>query len=283
MNDMRATLASESGFSGVTHALSAVAIILAAFTWRPAWYDVLFHTRSLWVLALMLLVATGGALMPDLDNTKSSAKSALGFIGDGLSAFMRMTAPMIQSVFHTKYDKDYGNAHRGFYHYGITAVGAGALFYWLCSMRRVGVVAGFAVSGATVAIVLAFVAVHIALSVLIKPILWKMRSGAGALGDVIPLLVSVGVVGVIWHALPADANYALVGLAFGVGWFIHEIGDCFTTDGDPILAPLKIRGKMMYDVRFLPIASGGAVEKMVIAPLLIVVIIWSLFTLVGVL
>ena len=46
---------------------------------------------------------------------------------------------------------------------------------------------------------------------------------------------------------------------------------------------MKIRGKMMYDVRFLPIASGGAVEKMVIAPLFIVVIIWALFTLVGVL
>jgi hypothetical protein len=281
MTRLRERLADESGFMGTTHALSAVAAVLAVFAFKEAWYEQVFHTKSIIVLVLLVLVIAGGALMPDLDNTQSSAKSSLGFIGKGISMFMRVTAPILKTLVHTKYDKDLEEAHRGFYHTALAAFlfGAGATF--LCSDKINIPISGFTITGKTFAIIIAFIASHIALSVLAKPILRQMKSSAGpVLSTVIPTLFSIGVVWMLISMLPDNTDYTMMGVGFGIGWLIHELGDCLTTQGDPILAPIPIRGKCWYNIRILPIKAGGLIENFVFIPVFTVIIIISIFVIV---
>lgn len=261
---VRESMKTDDGFMGLTHALSAVALVLAVLAFAPAAFDAVFGKTDPWYMTLLCLVIVGGALMPDLDNTNSSAESALGFIGSGISAFMRATAPLIQGLLHTKYDKDLDNPHRGFYHSGVSAILAGALGYFLCSMPGR--------TGKITSLVLAFIGVHIAVSTIAKKIIFKMKSKAGPIGFIVPLLISTGIVALLWRMLPVNVSYAKIGIAFGVGWLIHILGDMCTTQGVPILWPIPIRGKMWWHVRLLPIKAGGVIENFVFIPLFLVII-----------
>lgn len=264
----------ERGFMGFTHALSAVAVILLWFVFFPGTFRDLFSSDNLTVLILLVLVVSGGALMPDLDNTQSSAKSALGPIGAALSAFMRTTSPMISTLIHGKYDKDVDNAHRGFYHTALCAVLMGALAAFLCSEAIHVTLGPIEVNGIFFALVLAFIAVDMALSVLAKPIMKKLKSaGGGILGGVLGIIVSLVLVLALFYFLPKDMDYMAVGIGYGVGWLIHDIGDCFTTAGVPLLFPLPIRGHLWWDIRFLKIKAGGVIENWVFIPLFTLTII----------
>lgn len=256
---------SESGFMGITHALSAVAATTAVLAFSPSLFYAVFGTNDPWFIALLCLVMVGGALMPDLDNTNSSAESALGFVGSALSAVMRATAPIIQGLVHTKYDKDVETAHRGFYHTAVAAALFGALTAALCSIRGV--------TGEIIALALAFIGVHIALSTLAKKIL-KIKSGLQ--GAIIATVTSLGVSLLLWAMLPQDAGYTSIGIAFGVGWLVHILGDMCTTQGVPILWPIPIKGKMWWKVRLLPIKAGGVIENVIFTPLFLVVIAVSI-------
>lgn len=278
---LRDKLRSEDGFMGMTHALSAVAVMLVILVFKPDLMNTLFGSTSIPVFILMLLVVTGGALMPDLDNTQSSAKSSLGFVGQGISIFMRSTSPIIQSLFSTRRDKKPGDdrfsAHRGFYHTFLCAILIGALCFFLCS-DKIHINIGFVIDGRFFSIVLAFIGAHIALSTLFGSFMRKLKGSAGVLGVIVPTLVSLLVVGLLWSMLPTDVSYSRIGVAFGLGWIIHIIGDMCTTQGVPALAPIPIKGKCWYDIRFLPIEAGGTVENYIITPVLIAVIIFTLYT-----
>lgn len=267
---------------GMTHALSAVAVMLVILVFKPDMMSTLFGSTSVPVFILMLLVVTGGALMPDLDNTQSSAKSSLGFIGQGISVFMRSTSPIIQSLFSTRRDKKPGDdrfsAHRGFYHTFLCAILIGVLCFFLCSDRIHISIIGLVIDGRFFSIVLAFIGVHIALSTLFGSFMRRMKNNAGVLSVIIPTLVSLVVIILIWSMLPTGVSYSRIGVAFGLGWIIHIIGDMCTKQGVPAFAPIPIRGKCWYDIRFLPIEAGGTVENYVITPLLIAVIIFTLYT-----
>lgn len=279
---LRDKLRSEDGFMGMTHALSAVAVMLVILVFKPDLMNTLFGSTSIPVFILMLLVVTGGALMPDLDNTQSSAKSSLGFVGQGISIFMRSTSPIIQSLFSTRRDKKPGDdrfsAHRGFYHTFLCAILIGALCFFLCSDKIHINLIGFVIDGRFFSVVLAFIGAHIALSTLFGSFMRKLKGSAGVLGVIVPTLVSLLVVGLLWSMLPTDVSYSRIGVAFGLGWIIHIIGDMCTTQGVPALAPIPIKGKCWYDIRFLPIEAGGTVENYIIAPVLIAVIIFTLYT-----
>lgn len=261
METVRSRQSDESGFMGLTHALSAVAIAAVVLAFAPSAFKAVFGTEDPWFVTLLCLVMVGGALMPDLDNTSSSAESALGFVGSILSGFMRFTAPIIQGLVHTKYDKDTETAHRGFYHTAVSAVLFGGLTAALCSIP--GAI------GEAVSLVLAFTGVHIALSTVAKKVL-KIKSGVQ--GALMATVASLGAVLLLWFMLPDSSDYTSIGIAFGVGWLIHLLGDMCTTQGVPILWPIPIRGKMWWRIRLLPIKAGGVIENMVFIPLFLVVI-----------
>jgi membrane-bound metal-dependent hydrolase YbcI (DUF457 family) len=192
---------------------------------------------------------------------------------------MRTTAPIIQGLIHTKYDKDTDEAHRGFYHTAAAAILFGGLMTFLCGPTIHFAIGPVAITGKIIAIILAFVASHISLSVLAGPIIRQLKSGAGqVMSAIIPTLFSIGVVWILLMFLPDNTQYTIMGIGFGLGWLIHEIGDCFTTAGDPILAPLRIKGKCWYKIRFLPIKAGGLIEYYVFTPAFIIIIAISLLT-----
>lgn len=252
---------SESGFMGITHALSAVAATTAVLAFSPSLFYAVFGTKDPWFITLLCLVMVGGALMPDLDNTNSSAESALGFVGSALSAAMRATAPIIQGLVHSKYDKDVETAHRGFYHTAVAAALFGAVTAALCSIRGA--------TGEIIALALAFTGIHIALSTLAKKIL---KTKSGLQGAIVATVASLGVSLLLWAMLPQDAGYTSIGIAFGVGWLVHILGDMCTTQGVPILWPIPIKGKMWWKVRLLPIKAGGVIENVIFTPLFLAVI-----------
>lgn len=265
---------SDDAFMGRTHALSAVAVILAVFAFIPSLYDKLAPNSngSLIVLALIALTASGGALLPDLDNTNSSAESQLGIFGSMVSAFMRGTAPLIKTAVHTKYDKDLDNPHRSFYHTALSAIIIGALFAFLCSPAISFKLGPVPFNGRMMALVLAFISTDLSLSTIIGSI-WKSKK---AVDTIVSLGMSFVVAWFLLYSMPSGISYTIVGVSLGVGYFIHILGDCFTTSGVPVLFPFKIRGKFWYDIRFLKIKAGGVVENFVFVPLFILIIIISI-------
>lgn len=265
---------SDDAFMGRTHALSAVAVILAVFAFIPSLYDKLAPNTndSMIVLILICLVAAGGALLPDLDNSQSSAESQLGIIGSMLSAFMRATAPIIKTAVHTKYDKNLDNPHRSFYHTAVSAVLIGALFTFLCSPVISFKLGPIECNGRTMALVLAFAATDMALSTIIGAI-WKSKKTVDTIAS---LAMSFGIAWFLLESMPTGISYTIVGIALGIGYIIHIAGDCMTVSGTPLLFPLKIHGKLWYDIRFLKIQAGGVVENFVFMPLFIIIIVISL-------
>ncbi len=305
----------EQGFMGMTHALSACALVLALIAFAPLFMEKVLGVWQISFVALLCLALIGGALMPDLDNTNSSANSALGFVGDGISAVMRATAPIVKNMVHTKYDKDLDNPHRSFYHTGVSAILVGGLGAGISAVMRAtapivknmvhtkydkdldnphrsfyhtGVsailvgglgAAACAIPGMTgkiCAMVLAFIGAHVALSTLLKGALKKAAGKSNKIiGALLPLVFSLAVVAALWFTLPKTVPYWEIGVAFGLGWLVHILGDMCTTSGVPILWPVPIRGKMWYDVRLLKIKAGGAVENVLFIPLFTIIIIIS--------
>lgn len=258
----------EQGFMGMTHALSACALVLALIAFAPLFMEKVLGVWQISFVALLCLALIGGALMPDLDNTNSSANSALGFVGDGISAVMRVTAPIVKNMVHTKYDKDLDNPHRSFYHTGVSAILVGGLGAAACAITGM--------TGKICAMVLAFIGAHVALSTLLKGSLKKAAGKSNKIiGALLPLVFSLAVVAALWFTLPKTVPYWEIGVAFGLGWLVHILGDMCTTSGVPILWPVPIRGKMWYDVRLLKIKAGGAVENVLFIPLFTIIIIIS--------
>lgn len=261
---------SDDGFMGRTHALSALAVVLSVFAFVPGLFYKFSnnHITALVMLTLVALVTSGGALLPDLDNTNSSAKSQLGLIGDILSVFMRATAPVIKTAIHSKYDNNLENPHRSFYHTTVSALLFGGLFSFLCSpLVNINVFGKFTLTGRIMAIILAFIAIDLCLSTVIGSI-WSSKN---IIQIIASLGCSLGISFALLHFMPKTVPYTIVGVALGAGWFIHCLGDCFTTAGTPLLWPLKIKGKMWYDIRFLKIKAGGMIENFVFTPLFITI------------
>lgn len=61
-----------------------------------------------------------------------------------------------------------------------------------------------------------------------------------------------------------------LGLAVGIGWITHILGDCLTWDGAPLLAPFTFRPvRPPYGLRF---KVGGRIERYIVHPL---AVLWA--------
>lgn len=270
--------ASDDAFMGRTHALSATALILSCFafihgaaSWLPK-----DRASALAFLAFITLIAAGGALLPDLDNTKSTALTQLGVAGEIISLIMRATAPLIKGAIHTKYDNNLDNPHRSFYHTTIAAILCGGLTALLCSPLISWNLGFYTITGRENAIFLAFVSIDLALSSIVGAI-WANKKPAIV---AVSLLCSFAIAFGLTLVLPKNVPYTIVGLMLGIGWFIHCLGDCFTTAGTPLFWPIPIKGKMWYNIRFLPIKAGGVIENFFFMPLFIIITIIAAITLI---
>lgn len=275
---------SNKAFMGLTHSLSCVALFLAIAAFAPEHMHTALGSSSLAVIILAMMNAVGSSLLPDLDNSSSTSKSALGLLGDLLSVIFRTSSEIIQTTVRSKYDKDKPNPHRGFYHTALAAFIIGAL---VAAATQVGgsiTLPGIGkVSwGFVIAIVITWLNLHMALAGLFKQGIKKIKKQGGFLGEPIAFALSLGIAGMVFTQVPTDTNYWWVGVAVAFGMIVHDLGDMVTTAGVPLLFPIPRKGKLWWNYRLTPIHSGGVLENMVIIPFFLVVSVIAFVKVLGV-
>jgi membrane-bound metal-dependent hydrolase YbcI (DUF457 family) len=202
--------------------------------------------------------ATAGyALLPDLDHPGASASRLLGPITRLVSGVIRAFSGVLYDLTKGPRDEDSTGRHRHATHTLAAAILLGVLAASLGDRGKWAVLA-VAVTGLVLA--------------------------ADVLGDWIVLAVLGATAwSVFGTALPgttaADAVQAglseigsWIGMAVGLGMFVHCLGDSLTRSGCPWLWPLPIRGETWYEIRLprlLRFSTGSWVERLVIAPLLL--------------
>lgn len=274
----------EGGFMGRTHATSAVAIFLACTAFLPALTQQALGTTNIWIVIMAAIATAGASLVPDLDNTSSTARNSLGPVGHIFSEAVRALSVFVQTFLRTSKDDPDPNPHRGAAHTIPAALLFGGGVYALTKIgKEVSLpVIGDTTWGHVAAILTIFTMLHLALSGLVKPFM-KNLGDSTPLGELVSFALSFAVAVALYMQAPHDQGFWWLGVAVFAGCVIHIIGDCFTTAGAPLLFPLSafLKGKFWWNTRFLSIKAGGAVENVVFVPFFILVIVISALRLVG--
>jgi membrane-bound metal-dependent hydrolase YbcI (DUF457 family) len=238
------------------HALSGVAV------WLGGWAVAQQHLGAdpqPDTLIFGAIVTAGGALLPDLDHPNSRVSKCAGPISWTLNKLLAGIGEIAYTVTRRPADKRRDGGHRTISHTLLFAVLISWLATW-CGQRW----------GSWTALVLV--------------------AGLGALGleaalDALPVTRKLEV-----PLLPALAGAALLlvdgsawwlGLAVGVGCFVHCLGDCVTESSCPWLWPLPLpagtdrHGEVRWQVwrcigppKWLRFRVNGPVERWLVIPLL---------------
>lgn len=264
------------GFMGLTHALSAVAAVGLITVFAPQFMLWLTGTESIPLYVLSLFVIAGGALVPDLDNTSSTAKSALGPLGNAVSVAFRSSSRAIQTTIRTRRDDPDPNPHRGAWHSPIFCIALAYIVYIFAKVpikMPTPLLKTYTV-GEVFTVLFTSTLILIGFSGLFKKIMKSIKSKGGALfGDILAFAVSFAFTVSLYSLCPADINPMWLPVSFYIGMVIHHIGDGFTTAGCPFLAPIPFRGKLWWNFRIPPhIRAGGAAENYLFIPLFIFII-----------
>jgi membrane-bound metal-dependent hydrolase YbcI (DUF457 family) len=264
---------------GATHALSGLALFLALVAFVPDFVQWAGWTTPA-VIALGALVVSGAALIPDLDNSVSTAKNSLGFLGYGLSIFFRESSRFMQMLFRTRRDDPTPDPHRGFWHTIPAALILGGLTWLATGITKVVTLpfVGEVTIGWLGALVIAYISIQLSFAGLFSKIIKKVLKGSKSF-EAISVGVAILATVVIFWGIPHDQSFWWLSVAVTVGVLTHILGDAFTTAGVPLLFPLSavLKGKFWWTTRFLPIKAGGTVENYVFVPLFALVTVVSLF------
>ena len=239
---------------GPSHALSGAAVWLAG-SWALNHFT--GYDQTPLAIAVGTAVCAGGALFPDLDLSGRVTRNQGGAtVARTFGVFSLFVAECIEKMslgvyYATKLSRDprRDNGHRTFTH----TLPFTALVGW-------GTTALCAHVGRWAVLGIVFFMVGLALRGLFDE--WAQRAGW--------LIVTVVSAVVAWFTfvnLPADRGYPMLGLAVGVGCFVHILGDMVTKNGVPILWPVPI-GRRMWRMIGVPnsmaVKVGGTVEVVVL-------------------
>ncbi|HEX6871095.1 MAG TPA: metal-dependent hydrolase [Micromonosporaceae bacterium] len=256
---------------GPSHALSGAAVWLAG-SWALDYYNV-YHQTPL-ELAVGAAVCAGGALLPDLDMSGkvvsgeggATVANTFGRVSLFLAEVVEKLSLGVYTLTRMRDDPDRDNGHRTLTHTLPFTVGVGVLTTWACSA-----------GGSWAVIGILFVMLGLALRGLFHT--WAEKAG----WVMITALSGVAAFGT-YLFLPADRGYPMLGLAVGVGCFVHLLGDVITSAGVPILWPLPT-GRRMWRMIGVPnifaVSVGGKVERIVLRGLFTVISIAATLGLIG--
>lgn len=274
---------SDRAFMGTTHALSAVATFLVIIFFAPDFVSKSLGTNDPWVLILSIVVAAGASLVPDLDNTASTSKSSLGFLGTALSYIFRGSSRFLQTVIRTKRDDPTPNPHRGAWHTIPAAALLGYLTFLATGLTKTFDLPYFGeiTLGRLSALVITFLMAHMALSALAKKQMKKIKKTA-VIGELLTFVVSLTSTLVIFVNIPADLNFWWLGVSVAFGCVIHIVGDTFTTAGTPILFPLSafLKGKFWWTTRFTTLKVGEQTEQLIFGMFMVISVVFGILILV---
>ena len=120
------------GFMGKTHALLSVMLMcLCMLIPFDIFKETFWLIKSNLILMIVgMIVLVGGALLPDLDNSQSSAGSTLGPLGSICTIFMQSISSIIWTLYHGRSDMHPINQHRYFWHTAVAGIGMICLFWF---------------------------------------------------------------------------------------------------------------------------------------------------------
>lgn len=243
--------------SGGVSWLAGCAVLSAAGARPPA--------VAIWAGAA---VATGFALLPDVDHTGSTVARTLGPLTHAAAGVVAWTSTDVRSRSCPHCAGRGDSGHRGITHTALGAVVAGlvvSVCAWLFGQIVAAVVAGFGV----------WLAAHSALS---SP--WRARIGDMILpgrfrsrgpaahrftAGVGALLLGAAAAGALHES--ASGSWWWIGLPVFWGCLAHSLGDALTFSRVPLLWPLEIRGCRWTPVgspRWLRFRTGSTAEKAVV-------------------
>lgn len=267
---------SEDGFMGYTHALSALAVVMMCLAFIPAFIPKIVGNDNIWVIIMFVLGTIGASMIPDLDNTKSRAKSDMGFFGVILSGFFRVSSSVIQTTIRAKKDDPEPNPHRGFWHTIPAALLLGLLTY-LATLVKGEIelpLFGEMAWGTLFAMLIVAILINLTLSTLFKEAMDKVRKSEGV-GEIIAALIALSISFTLFLNIPKDDSFWWVGVAVAFGMIIHIAGDLNTTAGVPVLFPISyfLKGKFWWTSRLTKMKAGGAAENMLVVPICVLLTI----------
>jgi membrane-bound metal-dependent hydrolase YbcI (DUF457 family) len=205
--------------TGRTHAMQGAIVGLAIPTLYPV---VASYTPTVPAVLLGAMLAAGGALLPDLDVSCSTASESFGPITDIVSAGVRALSRAAFALTATPADRRRNTGtHRGLTHTGLGVLGFGALTTWITSF------------GLVAALVTVFAMVFLAL-----------RGLPPVERNITDLATAAGVTGLTWWLLASQPVPSWwIGAAIAAGCLTHVAGDAMTTHGVPFLWPLPLTGR----------------------------------------
>lgn len=269
---------SDSAFMGFTHSISAIALSLTLIAFFSATVATILGSSNIWVFIMATLVAAGFALVPDLDNSASTVKSAFGVVGSALSVVFRSSALVVQTVIRKKADDANPDPHRGFWHTIPASLLIGAIVYGLTRISGTVEIPwlGEFPTGTAIGFLVAFCAIHLMFAGVFKSTVKKVKKLGGPLGSLLAFVMSATVTVVLMANIPHELDMWWLGIACAFGCIAHILGDMFTKAGVPIFWPIigLWKKKMWWKTRFpLNVEAGGDFESKILAPLFILVII----------
>jgi membrane-bound metal-dependent hydrolase YbcI (DUF457 family) len=211
-----------------------------------------------WTVGAVL--ATGAALLPDLDHPESTIARTFGPLTHLISRGTHEVSHLVYRGTRTRRDANRHGGHRGVTHTLVFAALAG-----LATLALVRASHQWALA------VLLFTFCGLALRGLLHE--WTPR------GHVVGVtLVSAALTGLCWHWLSGAPGQAeLAGIAVITGCLAHCLGDAITEQGCPILWPVPLGGKTWFPIappKVMRMQTGGKVELSVVGPLFTVLAVW---------
>ena len=242
---------------GPTHAISGLAAWSGVAVLGAA-YD--FGSFTAPAIVVGGALATGAALLPDLDHPSSTVARTFGAISKSMSAGINWLSHKIYRITRTKKDSNRHGGHRGFTHTVVFAILAGLATTALIQLSHT--------------YALPFVMFFFC-GLAVRGLLHEWNPKRDALTIT---LTSAGLSFLCWQWVNGAPELAgACGLAVTIGCVAHFIGDAITEMGCPMLWPVPIAGKTWYPVappKIMRMKTGGKVENMVVLPLFSLLALW---------
>ena len=252
---------------GPTHAMSGAALWLAGSAVASVAFGI---EQSSAELVVGTIAVSGAALYPDIDCagrvTENKGGSTVARSFGVVSLFVAECVERLCYWFYlltkSKKDKKRKNGHRTFTHTAVHAalIGLGT-GYLAAEFGKPAVIA--------ILFVLTGLAVRGLLPSTVQKKGWIITTG-------VALASSYG----MYHLLPEQRSYWILGLAMGIGCFIHILGDMITKMGSPLFFPIPIQKRRWRDIGLpnsIALRAGGKGENKILLPLLTGIVVLGMF------
>ena len=276
------------GFMGRTHALLSILLMcLCMIIPLDIFKETFWQLKNNVLLFIVgLIVTVGGALLPDLDNSQSSAGCTLGPLGSICTIFMQSISSIIWTLYHGRNDKPPINQHRYFWHTTIVGIGFICLFWFglpqedttiLGTIKEYGDILGFLQDNVSLLffILIMFMAVLCGSDMILNKIIKKFNIPI-IVNYIIPLLIF------IYTFTISFSDLRILGICIGFGYLFHCIEDFFADTGCPLLFPIPIRNQVWRRCHFpITCQTGGIINTIIDIVALAIDILLIVFVFMG--